>query len=881
MRIQSSEKWQQVEAAFGGAVELPSASRTRYLDETCSTDPEIRAAVERLLRANDQAGDFLETLDGKQAAALLDESTGEEEHFIGRYKVIQQLGTGGMGVVYLAEDPSLKRRVAVKVLPPYLHADSVANRRFLEEARAASALDHPNIATVHEIGETDDGRLFITMTYYEGETLRTKIDRGRVDIGQALDITEQTASGLAAAHRKGIIHRDIKPENVLVTTEGLVKIVDFGIAKVAGQALTQTGMAVGTAAYMSPEQTFGTEVDHRTDLWSLGVVLYEMLAGERPFRGDRQEAIIFAIRSDPLRLDQKLPPNLPQGLTSIIDRCLQKDPNKRYASAADLAEDVRAVRSGAQGVLHAETRAAAESAPRKLITAVGTPKRRVSMALAIAAVLVAGFFVARGLMSRERSVTAATNGGAGGATGARLASNPVEEGSIAVLPFANMSPSPERDYIGDGITDELIHALSRVERLRVVSRTSSFQFKGKNVDVRDVGNRLGVSNVLEGSVRSAGDKLRVTVQLIDARNGYELWSEAFDRSMNDIVKVQEEIARAVVEKLRIRVPGAMSRLLERSPTDPEAYALYLKGRHLWNERRDLPESIKYFEQAIARDSTFALAYLGLGQAWINLPFYTDYPLVQSQEKARAAILKALALDGTLADAYGSLGAMAADNWQWKEAESYFRRAIELSGGDATTRQWYGEMLMKVGRIDDGIRQLRIAQRLNPLSPIITSTVGWALYSAGRQAEAVAAFQSAARLHPEFAHTYEGLGSAYIEQGRFEEAIAQFQKGADLLSGRQSSRAYLARAYALGGRRREAEAMLGQLEKDANEKSGSPWDVALVAMSLGRKEQVMPWLERAYEVRDFPLAFINIDPAFKELRSDPRFVRLLKRMGFEA
>jgi serine/threonine-protein kinase len=322
-------------------------------------------------------------------------------------------------------------------------------------------------------------------------------------------------------------------------------------------------------------------------------------------------------------------------------------------------------------------------------------------------------------------------------------------------------------------------------------------------------------------------------------------------------------------------------LAQQSTTDQQAYALYLKGRHLWNERRELPQAIKYFEQAIARDSAFALAYLGLGQAWINLPFYADYPLVRAQERARAAILKALALDSTLADAYGSLGAMAADNWKWKEAESYFRRATELTGGDATTRQWYGEMLMKVGRLDDGIRELRVAQRLNPLSAVIVSNLGWALYSAGRQEEAVSTFRSAAELNPTFAHSYEGLGSSYLEQGRFPEAIAQFQKATDLLDGGQSTRAYLARGYALGGRRREAEAMLAKFEKEASERSGSPWSVALVAISLSRKEDAIRWLDRAYDVRDIPMAYLNIDPAFRGLRSDPRFLRLLKKMGFDA
>ena len=875
MRIRSSDKWQHVEAVFGSAVDLPPGGRTTYLDETCSTDPELRAEVERLLRANDSAGDFLASLDGVRAASLLEDfADGDGEKLIGRYKVVRQLGRGGMGVVYLAEDPSLKRLVAVKLLSSYLHADSIANKRFLEEARAASALDHPNIATIHEIGETDQGQLFITMTYYDGETLRSRIERGNIELEEALGLASQIAAGLSAAHRKGIVHRDIKPENVVLTTDGVAKIVDFGIAKVVGGTQTQTGVAVGTPAYMSPEQTFGLGVDHRTDLWSLGVVLYEMLSGSRPAEGGGKQAVLLAILTDSLELDQKLAA-LPPGVKAIVQRCLQKSPELRYESAESLLGDLARARrdnaaadstASASPSLVSLERFRSLSAGRQVLIAAG-------LVLVAGAGIVGAIKLRPGAVSSVASSTVATGGAA------RQVSNPVEEGSIAVLPFASLSASAEQAYIGDAMADELIHALSQLQHLRVVSRISSFQFKGKASDAREIGEKLGVASVLDGTVRSHGDSLLVTVSLVDARNGYQLWSKAFDRSMKELPEVQEEVSRAIVEKLRITAPASSQRIAKRTTDDSDAYALYLKGRQLWNDRRDIPQSVRYFEQALAKDSGFALAHLGLGQALIILPFYSNYPLEQAHERARASILKSLSIDTALANAYGSLGSMEADSWRWKEAQQYFQRAIAKSGGDATMRLWYGEMLLKTGHLDDAVREMRVAQRLNPLSATVITNLGWALYSAGRYDEAISIFGSEP-LKPGIAHALNGLGSTYLAMGRPQDAILQFQRALDLTKGR-GPRTYLASAYALGGRRKEAEDILATLTKEAAGGSGSPWGVALVAVSLGRKDEALTWLEQAFEIREFGISYIKIDPAFRSLRSEPRFKQLLTRMGFDA
>lgn len=876
MRIRSSDKWQHVEAVFGNAVDLPPGGRTTYLDETCSTDPELRAEVERLLRANDAAGDFLTSFDGVRAASLLEDfADGKDEKLIGRYKVVRQLGRGGMGVVYLAEDPSLRRLVAVKLLPPYLHADSVANKRFLEEARAASALDHPNIATIHEIGETDQGQLFITMTYYDGETLRSRIERGDIEPDEALGLASQIAAGLSAAHRKGIVHRDIKPENVVLTTDGVAKIVDFGIAKVAGGTQTQTGVAVGTPAYMSPEQTFGLGVDHRTDLWSLGVVLYEMLSGSRPNAGGGKQAVLFAILTDSLELDQNLAA-LPPGVAAIVQRCLQKNPELRYESAESLLEDLgRAHRDNAT----ADSMAA--SASRSLISI--ERFRRLSagrqMLVAAGLLLGAGAGVLGAIKLRPGAMSSAANPAVAAGSTARQVSSPVEEGSIAVLPFASLNAPADQAYIGDALADELIHALSQLQHLRVVARTSSFQFKGQDADARHIGEKLGVASVLDGTVRSHGDSLLVTVSLVDARTGYQLWSRAFDRSIKDLPEVQEEVSRAIVEKLRITAPVASQRIAKRSTDDSDAYALYLMGRQLLNDRRELGQSVTHFEQAIARDPGFALAHLGLGQALILLPFYSDYPLEPAHERARASILKSLSIDSSLANAYGSLGSMEADGWRWKEAQQYFQRAIAMSGGDATMRLWYGEMLLKTGHLDEAVRELRIAQRLNPLSATVTTNLGWALYSAGRYDEAISVLTSEP-LSAGIPHALNGVGSTYLAMQRPQDAIAQFQRALDIRKGR-GPRAYLGSAYALSGRRKEAEDILANLAKEAAGGSGSPWGAALVAVSLGRKDEALTWLDRAFEIREFGIAYIKIDPAFRSLWAEPRFKQLLTRMGLGA
>ncbi len=864
MKIRSSERWQQIDLLFAGALPLSPEERTEYLDRSCGPDAELRSEVERLLVASDAAGDFLEALDAMAAAKLLEASSAAGES-IGRYKIVRKIGSGGMGVVYLAEDASLKRRVAVKLLPPWLHASSRANRRLLEEARAASAIDHPNIATVHEIGETADGRLFITMSYYEGDTLRDRIARETaLSVDSAVNIALQTATGLAAAHRKGIIHRDIKPENLLITIDGIVKIVDFGLAGIEELAGTQGGPPAGTVAYMSPEQTLGIKLDSRTDLWSMGIVLYEMLAGERPFTGGTQDAIILSTRSESLRMNERMTREVPAALRGIVNRCLEKNPVSRYQSADEIISDLIAVRDTA--IPERKQAGLPYRSPS------GGRRALVLGAAALAMLAIIGT-AAAWRNARARESDRAASPGASPSSAERTS----VRSSLAVLPFADMSPNSDHEYLSDGITEELIHALAGVERLRVVARSSAFQFKDKQIDVREAGAKLGVAHILEGSVRSSEGRLRIVVRLADAKQGFEVWSQVFDRTDKDVLAIQSDIARAVIAALRVQLgPGEQAAFSRES--DPDAYALYLKGQHLFNQRTDLGQAIRYFRASIAIDSTFARAWNGLGRTWLVMPVYTAVTLPQALDSAAAAVGKALSLDPDLADAHATRGSMMADEWRWAESEPHFIRAIEINGGDATAHQWYGEMLVRTGRLTEAIEQLKVAEQLDPLASVIPTNLGWAYLSAGREEEALATFRAAIDFNPRHVQGHVGVGNVLLERRRFSEAITALEKAVELANGQRSTRAHLARGYAIAGRRSDAMRIFAELKGDVERGGGSPWGVALVAMSLGLEDEALRWLELGYERRELGIGYLKTSHAFKALRSDERFTGLLKRMG---
>ncbi len=737
-----------------------------------------------------------------------------------RYHRHERIGDGGMGVVYKAEDTKLRRTVALKFLPSAWSRDPEAKRRFLAEAQAAASLDHPNICTLHEVDQTPDGQLFFVMAYYEGETLKARLLRGALPWREAVRIARKVALGLAHAHERGVIHRDVKPANIMLTTQGEVKVLDFGVAKLAGNAgMTRTGTAIGTPTHMSPEQVRGFEVDGRTDVWSLGVVLYEMVSGDLPFHGTGEHAVLYSIVHQEAAPLTQLAGEVPLELQQIVDKALAKEPGDRYGSIDELLADLDRLEQG---------------------TAIST--------------------------RQLRSVVGDL------------------QVSIAVLPFADLSPERDQEYFCDGLAEELIAALTSVRELRVASRTSAFQFKGRGEDLVAIGQRLRVTNLLAGSVRKAGNRVRITVELVTAADGFGLWSERFDRELEDIFEIQDEIARTVVGTLRGRLVGAETgaRLVRPHTDDLEAYNLYLKGRHHWNKRTEegLSKSVSCLRQAIERDPGYARAYAALADAYATLGIYGAAEPAQVMPAARAAASQALALDDSLAEAHVCLGCVQAlYEHAWDEAERSFGRGLELDPRYATGHQWYAmNFLVPRGRFDEAAAALRKARELDPLSLAVNVSQGVALFFARRYEDAVDAYRRTLELDASFAMAHFFLGQAWTELGKHEEAVAALERARELAGGSAEVLASLGYALACGGHRQRAEVAFAELAAIAAERFVSPVLKAQIELALGRREAALGDLEDAFERRAADLAWLRVRPAFEALRAEPRFARLIDRLG---
>ena len=860
-----------LEVLFEEALALPPEQRAAFLDDACGADEALRAELVSLLALSDEASAFLNNLaEGVIAptlAALLDEPNAETPtpplqligQTISHYRIVEHLGGGGMGIVYKAEDTRLKRLVALKFLLPGLTHDDDRDR-FIQEAQAASALDHTNIAVVHEIDKTEDGRLFIVMAFYEGETLKKKIARGPLPVEEALDYAVQMAQGLAKAHEADIVHRDVKPANVMITDQGQVKLVDFGLAKMVGTERTQTGMTLGTVAYMSPEQTRGEAVDRRTDLWSLGVVLYEMLTGQRPFKGDHAETIIHAIRHDEPGPIKALRPKVPETLAQVIETLLEKKPEARYEQASDVVATLEAIRQ--------DPTTAVRMPAARLV-----PKRRrgfVYAALAVVAVIVGGLAL---FWPGEPDAPAE------GEERTRQ--------SIAVLPFENMSADPEQEQFSYGLAYDLINALTKIKTLRVAAFSSTFSDVLKGKDVREIGQQLNVETILTGSVRKSGNRLRITAQLVNVADGFHLWSQQYELMMGDVFAIQDEITLAIVEKMEVELLSEEQLALEKRYTeDLEAYNLYLKGRHFWLKRTpdDLQRSIMYFEQAIERDPGYALAYAALADAYNALaaPPFAVLTAEEAYPQARAAAQKALDLDDTLGEAHAALGQIYLEgDWDWARAEQAFKRAIALNPSYAGGHMVYALLLMHHRRHNEARAELDKAVALDPLSPSINALSGLQHYYARRYDRAIEVFKQTIEIVPDFWMPYSWSGMAYLSKGMYPEAITSLEHAMTLPESFWETVPDLVMAYAQSGELEKAEALLHEMEVRAQTEHFPPYAFAMAYVGLGRLDEAFAWFDRALQERDNNLQWINVNQLFDSIRDDPRFIDLLRRIGFEA
>ena len=736
---------------------------------------------------------------------------------VSHYKILEKLGEGGMGVVYKAQDLKLDRFVALKFLPLHLSAEEVEKQRFIHEAKAASALDHPNICNIHEIDEISiEGReqMFICMAYYQGETLEKKIGRGPFKIDEAIDIARQISEGLARAHEAGIVHRDIKPANIMMTDRGEVKILDFGLAKLRGRTkLTKTGTTLGTLAYMSPEQAKGEEMDHRSDIFSFGAVLYEMLTGLHAFKSEIEGAVVYSILNEEPEPMTGLRTGVPMELERLVNKALNKSTEERYQHMDEMRVDLKAV---------------------------SLKVRKDS-----------GYLLEK-----------------------------VE--SLAVMPFSNASGKEELEYLSEGITESLITNLSQISNFKVISRTSVFHYKGRHIEVQKIARELKVNKLLLGWVSRRSDDVSIGVELVEGSDNSQIWGEQYTRKFTDVVQIQEEIVKDISTKLKLKLTRKEKKHLSKQhKTGNEAYQLFLKGRYHWNKRDpdSFKQSISFYNQAIEKDPTYALAYSGLSDSYALIGIYGYLPAKDVWPKAKAAALKALEIDPDMAEAHNALGAVESSyEWNWAKAEKSFQHSIALNPNYATAHQWYAGQLRILGQFEDALREIHKAQEIDPLSLQISTDVGRLHYNAREYDLAVQEYQKVLELDPYFYPAHLWLGLALLEKRDFALAIESLQTALALSGNFAAVAAILGYAFGIFGKRTEAQKIMKELKSRAKNEYISAAYFAWVHVGLNDLDAAFQYFDKAFEERSWWIVYLKIWSSPEQMTKDARYTNLLKKIG---
>lgn len=849
----TEERRRRVDEIVFSLLGMESEERAAQLDQTCAGDAELRREVEAMLAQESRANRFLESpaLEGAARALAGSMSPGDDPltgQVVSHYRVLEKLGAGGMGIVYRAQDLRLGRFVAIKMLPDDLSVDTAAVQRFLAEARAASALNHPHICTIYGI-EEHEGKHFIVMELLEGQTLKERIAANALDAASILKIAIQIAEALDAAHARGIVHRDLKPTNIFLSESGTAKLLDFGLAKLLrepppGDAsslptvthLTAPNVIVGTMAYMSPEQALGREVDHRTDIFSLGVVLYEMSTGSLPFKGDTTpEMIVQITHGDPPPIASRSSRG-PAGLQHVIRKCLAKDRERRYQTTGELIADLKKLHQG-----------------RTLY-----PRRRFLAVAAVAALLA----LLAAVWSRLPQFS-----------GPHIT-------RLAVLPLSNLSNDAEQEYFADGMTDLLIADLAQIGALRVISRTSVMQFKGTKKTLPEIAKELGVGHIVTAQVMKSGGRVRIIAGLVDGATDQHIWANTYERELSDVLTLQGEVARAIADEVRARLtPQEAGRLARRRKIDPAALDAYLLGHYHWDRytAESLAKSIEYFEQATKLDPDYAAAYSGLAESRAGLFQMGASPWEDTIPQAKQDVAKALSLDDSSAEAHQASGFIHYLEWDWKGAEEETKKAIRYNPAFSNIYVLQCNILRHLGRAEESIAAAKRGLEVDPLAMITNQMLGNAYVNARRYDLAIAQFQKALELHPDDSTLLHHLGWAYLYSGQSDKGLAAMEKSSKLERGDERLDPYLAYIHAVTGRQKEARETLSRLLELAKEYPVQPL-IALIYVGLDERANALAWLEKAYQQHSTMMIWLKVDPRFDRIRQEPQCQDLMRRVG---